>query len=159
MENGNEGAVRKVEPKGGLIAYLKHPHWHLIMVHFPISAFLGSFGFMVLHLFTDTDAFELAGYVTLIAGAAVMIPTSVSGWYSWKVKFKGYRTDVFVKKIRTAFVMIVISLVIVLYRTIFVTDTIDIYHEVWHVTFFVGASLLMLGATIEGYYGGKLNHR
>lgn len=155
VEETKKGAV----PMGGLITYLKHPHWHLIFVHFPISAFLGSFGFMVLHLFLYHDVFELAGYVCLIAGAAVMIPTTLSGWYAWKGRFKGYRTEIFVKKIRTSFVMIALSTGVVLYRTFFVADIIDIYHEIWHTLFFVCSILLMVGATIEGYYGGRLNHR
>lgn len=140
-------------------AYLKHPHWHLILVHFPISAFLGSFGFMVLHLFTETNAFELAGFVALTAGAAVMIPTTVSGWIAWKSRFKGSRSSTFDRKIRIAFIMIVISTVMVLYRAFFFTDRQDILHDAWHLLFFVGTILLLIGATAEGYYGGKLNHR
>ena len=142
-----------------LIAYLKHPHWHLILVHFPISAFLGSFGFMVLHMITETDAFELAGYVTLLAGAAVMIPTTISGWFAWKSRYKGYKSNIFLMKIRVSIAMIVVSSVLVLDRTFFVTDAWDVNHEIWHILFFTGTTMLIAGAGAEGYFGGRLNHR
>ena len=134
-------------------------HWHVLFVHFPISAFLGSFGFMVLHLITQTDCFELSTFVALILGAVVMIPTTVTGWTTWKKSYKGYRSKIFLSKIRISFAMIAISVALVLYRAIFVTEVIDLHHEIWHVSFYVGGTLLFIGAVAEGYFGGRLNHR
>jgi len=133
-ENGGEGAnksqsntkIRDV----GQAKYKYKWHWHILFVHFPISAFLGSFGFMVLHLITQTDCFELSTFVALILGAVVMIPTTVTGWTTWKKSYKGYRSKIFLSKIRISFAMIAISVALVLYRAIFVTEVIDLHHEI-----------------------------
>jgi hypothetical protein len=134
-------------------------HWHVLLVHFPTAAFLGSFAFMVLHLFTQTTCFETSTYIILISGAVVMIPTTISGWITWKKKYKGAKGKIFNNKIRISFAMIAVSIIMVLYRTIFVTDVIDAFHNFWHYLFYAGGALLFLGAVAEGFFGGRLNHR
>lgn len=64
-------------------------HWHVILVHFPTSFFVASAGFIVLHLFTEPACFELAGYLTLIAGTVMILPSTLSGWLTWKGRYKG----------------------------------------------------------------------
>ena len=134
-------------------------HWHVLFVHFPISAFLGSFTFMVLHLITQTSCFELSAFMALIAGAFVMIPTTISGWITWKKKYKGTKGKIFLNKIRISFAMIVVSIGMVIYRSTFVTEDLDVLHNAWHFLFYVGGTLLFVGAVAEGYFGGRLNHR
>lgn len=154
-----EATISSPAPRAGHTAYRYQIHWHLLLIHFPISAFLGSYVFMVLHLILQTSCFELAAYVALIAGAVVMIPTTVTGWTTWKKKYQGIRGKIFARKINISFAMIAISIVLVIYRSIFVTGRLDILHNIWHVLYFLGATLLFLGAVEEGYYGGRLNHR
>ncbi len=134
-------------------------HWHVLLVHFPTSAFLGSFVFMVLHLVTMTTCFELSAFVSLILGALVMIPTTISGWITWKRKYKGIKGKIFLNKIRISFSMIVVSIGMVIYRSTFVTEDLDVLHNAWHFLFYVGGTLLFVGAVAEGYFGGRLNHR
>jgi hypothetical protein len=134
-------------------------HWHVALTHFPISAFLGSFTFMTLHVIGGHACYSLAAYVSLIAGAAVMIPTTLTGWFAWKKSFHGARVTLFVNKIRISFAMIIISIALVLYQTLFPIGRLDIWRFYGHFFYFAGVVLLLLGASAEGYYGGRLSHR
>ena len=130
-------------------------HWHVIFTHFPISFFMVSAGFMALHLFTETECFELAGFVSLVAGTVMMIPTAVTGWTTWKSRYKGANTYLFRYKIRIAFAMIALSIVLLIARAFLVNTE----HNIWHIAFGICFLLLFIGAMAEGYYGGRLNHR
>lgn len=134
-------------------------HWHVVFTHFPVSFFLAAFGFMVLHLFTQTSCFELANYVALFAGAVAMVPTTLTGWFAWKRRYKGLRSGIFLNKIRISYAMIGVSFALVAYRSIVIIQFADILHNLWHALYFAGVVMLMLGAAAEGYYGGRLHHR
>jgi uncharacterized membrane protein len=54
-------------------------HWHVLFTHFPIGAFSGAFTFMLLHLITKNRCYDLAAYVSLIAGVVVLVPTTATG--------------------------------------------------------------------------------
>ena len=127
-----------------------HVRWHLLLVHFPISLFGVAFLFQVLHLFFAPACFTLATTVVILIGAVAMIPTTTSGWSTWKHKYKGGVTLLFKRKIVTAYVMLAISILLTIWRFIFdFTDeptTVDIH----------GRTFLILGAVTEGYYGGNL---
>ena len=134
-------------------------HWHVLLVHFPIASFLGSFTFMSLHLLTRNSCFALAAYVSLIAGAIIMLPTTATGWITWKKNYKGSMGKLFLNKIRISFGMIGLSIVLVIYQTILPFDVLDVSHRLGHFLYFGGVTLLMMGAAAEGYYGGRLHHR
>ena len=134
-------------------------HLHVLFTHFPAAFFIGSFGFMLLHIFTHTACFELAAYVGLIAGAVAMVPTTVTGWYTWKGRYKGLKGTLFLSKIRISLVMLTISFALVIYRAINQIVFLDIAHNIWHALYFIGVILLTAGSIAEGYYGGRLNHR
>jgi hypothetical protein len=144
------------EQQGRRAVLLKYKiHWHVVFTHFPISFFVLSFGFMVLHLATWKACFELAAYIGLIAGAGVMLPTTLSGWLTWKGRYKGMKGRMFIYKIRIAFAMIALSVLLVAARSAFPRAL----HEEWLWLYALGTLLLMTGAIAEGYYGGRLNHR
>jgi len=77
----------------------EHMHWHVVLTHFPISFFMVSAGFMVLHMFTLTGCFEIAAFLSLLAGTVMLIPTAATGWSTWKSKYKGANTKIFRYKI------------------------------------------------------------
>jgi len=129
-------------------------HWHVLFTHFPVSAFLGSAGFMSLYLVTHQTCFELAAYIALMAGAVVMVPTTLTGWLTWKSNYKGALTRIFLYKIRISFAMMVVCLALVIWRSVFARHPYDI----WLPLYAIGVFLLLLGAMTEGYYGGRLNH-
>ncbi len=130
-------------------------HWHVVFTHFPISFFMVSAGFMLLHIFTMTDCFELAAFISLIAGAAVMIPTTLTGWWTWRNKYKSAKIKLFQYKINISFAMIGLSVLLIALRFLLM----GISHLLWHITFGIGFVFLFVGAMTEGYYGGRLNHR
>jgi uncharacterized membrane protein len=133
--------------------------WHLLLVHFPISLYGVGFLFQILHKIFSPDAFTLATSVVILCGSIVMIPTTISGWSTWKRKYKGSNTFLFRRKIITAFVMWGVSVILTTWRllaySIFLNEP-DLYED-W--LFMFGTFLLIIGSVIEGYYGGKLTHR
>jgi uncharacterized membrane protein len=133
-------------------------HWHALAVHFPISLFSTAFMFQLLHFFSHPDCFELSANVALVVGTAVMIPTLWSGWVDWRKHYKAARGKIFLRKIRTGFAMLVVSLGVSLWRSLWASFTTDI-PGAQHIIFFAFVSLLILGSIVEGYYGGRLGHR
>lgn len=130
-------------------------HWHVLFTHFPVSLIMSSAGFMIAHVFTNVSCFELAGYITLISSAAILLPTTVSGWVDWKRKYKGAHTKTFIYKTRIAYAMLAVSIILIALRNIFLPAE----HTIWHFVYAGGFVLLFIGALAEGYYGGRLNHR
>lgn len=137
-------------------AVLKYKiHWHVLFTHFPVSFFMISFGFMVLHLVTRDHCYEIAASLSLFAGLVILVPTAISGWLTWKGSYKGMKGKIFIYKIRVAVFMIICSLILVLARILLP----DELHMVWMWIYPTGITLLMLGSMVEGFYGGRLNHR
>ncbi len=133
-------------------------HWHVLFVHFPISLFGAAFGFQVLHLFTNPSCFELATNVALLAGVAMLLPTVWTGWWTWKGRYRRAKGFIFRWKIRTAWWMAVIGVAILAWRIIAFGAFVDVPESPAHWIYLAGNTLLMVGAVIEGYYGGRLNH-
>ena len=136
-------------------------HVHVMTTHFPISLFGAAFLFQILHLFPHqlTACFEVATNVTLLAATVTMIPTTLSGWSTWKTKYKGAHILTFQRKITIAFAMLGFSVVLAIWRVSFIGIFEDIPYGTWHWLYLAGNTLLILGAVAEGYYGGHLNHR
>ena len=138
------------------ITILKYKiHWHVVFTHFPIAFFVLSAGFMVLHLATGKACHESAAFLSLAAGAFITIPTLLTGWRTWKDRYKGMKGKIFIYKIRIAFAMLAGSWVLVASR-VFLKGWLQ---EIWLAAYAAGIILLALGSMAEGYYGGRLNHR
>lgn len=143
------------------IAFKYRIHWHVALIHFPISFFMAAFIFQVLHLLPHrlSSAFEVATNVMLIAGTVALVPATWTGWYTWRGRYRSIRAIIFQRKIVTSFVMLGISIVLTLWRTAFLPAFEDVPYGVWHWFYFAGNILLMMGASLEGFYGVRLNHR
>jgi uncharacterized membrane protein len=133
-------------------------HWHVALTHFPISLFGTAFLFQVLHLFIFKKEFELSATVCVLAGAASIVPAIASGWLTWKHHYHGARVRLFLRKIWVAFGMLVVSAPLAVWRIVLYhlgseADGID------HYIFFVLTAVLIAGAILEGYLGGRLSHR
>jgi uncharacterized membrane protein len=136
-----------------------HVHWHILIIHFPISFYVVAFSFQILHLFSRPECFEASTNVALIGGTIVMIPTTLTGWRTWKTRYHGAHVLIFQRKIIIAFILLGLSILLTVWR-VALYDTFENSHaSVMHWTYLFGNSLLMLGAAAEGYYGGRLNHR
>ena len=134
-------------------------HWHVFLTHFPISLFGTAFAFQVLHLFMDARCFEIATNVTLLGGAITLAPTVLSGWVEWKTHFRGFRSPIFKKKIVTASAMLALSVPLVVWRIAALGLFEEAPESPGHWVYLAGNAGLILGAIIEGYYGGRLTHR
>lgn len=134
-------------------------HWHVVLTHFPTSAFLGVFVFTSLHLLTRSACYVLASYVSLLLGAAAMLPLTATGWFTWKRAYKGFKSRLFLNKIWISAGMIGVSLSMALYQTLHPFHVLDLANDLGHVFWLAGALLLVSGAAVEGYFGGQLHHR
>jgi len=133
-------------------------HWHVALTHFPISLFGTAFLFQFLHLFMFSREFELAATVCILGGAASVIPAALSGWLTWKKRYHGAATRLFRRKILIAIAMLVVSLPLAVWRVVLYylgkeADGVD------HYVFFILCFLLVAGAVVEGFYGGRLSHK
>ena len=137
----------------------RRTHWHVLLTHFPISMFAGAFGFQILHLFLAPACFELATNVALMGGTAMLLPTAATGWSEWKTHYHGAKGLIFKRKITTAFVMAALSLPLVVWRIAALGLFQEARESPAHWIYLAGNTFLILGAVIEGYYGGRLNHR
>lgn len=137
-----------------------HVHWHPFFTHFPISMFGTAFLFQVLHFFYAPECFELATVATFSLGTLAMIPTTWTGWTTWKKKFKGRPARIFTGKIYLAFGMLAFSIGVSVWRVVlhWPLDTVILTHTE-HVAYFILVTLLIAGAGAEGYYGGRLRPR
>lgn len=88
-----------------------------------------------------------------------MIPTTLTGWFTWKNRYKGAKVPLFKRKITIAFIMVAYSIALVIWRLVFYNITTDLLNGTAHWFYLVATGVLPLGAVAEGYYGGKLNHR
>jgi len=135
-------------------------HWHVIATHFPLSLFAAAFGFQVLHLFASPACFDLASNIMLLAGLAVMLPTTLTGWLTWKSKYKGAWVPLFRKKIMIACGIILFSAALISWRLAAYGITADIPDDNYtHWIFLVATALPPFAAMFEGMLGGRLNHR
>jgi hypothetical protein len=133
-------------------------HWHVALTHVPISLFGTAFLFQFLHFFMFSQPFELATTVCILVGAASMIPATLSGWFTWKRHYHGAKAKLFRRKIAVAFAMIAVSAPLAAWRVVLYSLGAQA-QGVDHYAFFAFTALLIAGAALEGYYGGRLSHR
>jgi uncharacterized membrane protein len=133
-------------------------HWHVIIIHFPISFFTAAFGFQVLHLFFQPVCFELATTIALIGGALALFPTIITGWFSWRKNYKSARTKIFTRKIAIALFMLVFSIGLLATR-IPVAILGETHTMEEHFLYMAGTTVLIICSVLEGLFGGLLNHR
>jgi hypothetical protein len=87
-----------------------------------------------------------------------MIPAIVSGWITWKRHYHGAKGAIFRRKIIVAFGMLAVSIPLAVWRLALYylgkeADGVD------HYAFFFFTTSLIAGAVLEGYLGGRFNHR
>jgi uncharacterized membrane protein len=133
-------------------------HWHVLLTHFPLSLFGVAFFFQILHLFVFPKCFELATTIVLVAGAASLIPTTMTGIHTWKHSYNASNAPLFRKKIAIAAAVLPISIALAVWRIAYIgtlqIPTVGVVH--WF--YLGGITILILGAGVEGFYGGQLNH-
>lgn len=146
--------------RGG-IRFSYRIHWHVWLTHFPISFFTAAFIFQILHLIPHplSGTFEVATNVMLIAGTAVLIPVTWTGWFTWKDRYNGVRASIFQRKINVSFAMLALSIGLTIWRTAYLPAFEDVPEGVAHWMYLAGNVLLMAGSVVEGFYGIRLTHK
>jgi hypothetical protein len=103
--------------------------------------------------------FEHATNLALFAGTIIMVPTTWSGWESWKKDYNGVQGKIFRIKIKLAFFILCLGAILTVWRFLFfgiyTMETFDLRHWIY----LTGNLFLLFGAIVEGFYGGRLNHR
>jgi len=133
-------------------------HWHVPFTHFPISFFGAAFLFQVLHLFMAPLCFELATNVMLLGGTIMLAPTIWTGYMEWHGRYHRARGTIFSRKIRTAMALAALSLPLVVWRILALGLFQEARESPGHWIYLAGNGGLILGAIVEGYYGGRLTH-
>jgi len=136
-----------------------HLHWHVFLTHFPLSLISITFAFQVLHLFAYPECFELSSNILLVAGVASLVPTTWTGYHTWKHQYKAARASIFRKKIIIAVVLLMIGIPLCAWRIIYIGSSPQAVRPSIHWTYFLGTMLMIVGAILEGYFGGRLTHR
>ena len=136
-----------------------HLHWHVFLTHFPLSLISITFAFQVLHLFAYPECFELASNILLVAGVASLVPTTWTGYHTWKHQYNAARASIFQQKIIIAVVLLMIGIPLCAWRIIYVGSSPQAVRPSIHWTYFLGTMLMIVGAILEGYFGGRLTHR
>ncbi len=134
-------------------------HWHVFFIHFPISFFVAAFTFQILHLFVAPACLELATNFALIGAIVTLIPAVWTGWLEWKSRYRGFLSPIFRWKIWTAAGLLVLSVPLITWRIVALGIFEEARVQPAHLIYLAGNLLLILGALIEGFQGGRLNHR
>jgi len=142
------------KPDKPLVAFKYRFHWHVILSHFPMSFFIVSAMFVVPPLLGHPSSFQLAAYVSLVAGTVMMFPTTITGWRTWKGHYRGARGMIFRCKRRIAYAMLGLSVSLVVLGSFLVPGRRDALFFVYA----AGMFALLLGSVAEGFYGERLNH-
>lgn len=136
-----------------------HLHWHVFLTHFPLSLLSMTFVFQLLHLFSYPQCFELASNVLLVAGVSSLVPTTWTGYHTWKHQYHAARASIFTQKIIIAVVLLLIGIPLCAWRIIYIGSSPQAVRPGIHWTYFLGTALMIIGAILEGYLGGRLTHR
>jgi uncharacterized membrane protein len=134
-------------------------HWHVLLTHFPLSLISVSFLFQLLHLYAFSQCFELASNVLLVLGVASLVPTTWTGYHTWKRHYNGARASIFRRKILIAAALLLVGVPLCTWRMIYGGSQAEAARSSIHWPYFIGTGFMIVGAILEGYYGGRLSHR
>ena len=134
-------------------------HWHVFLTHFPLSLLGVALLFQLLHLYASPECYELASTVTLVLGVTALIPTTITGYATWKKQYSGATATVFRRKILLSIAMLVVGIPLSVWRIIYVGTSVEATLPSIHWPYFFGTVLMCIGAILEGFYGGQLSHR
>lgn len=133
-------------------------HWHVLLTHFPLSLFGVAFLFQILHIFVFPKCFELATNIVLVGGAVTLVPSTITGLHTWKKNYNSSNAPLFRKKIVIAIALLIISSSLAVWRIAYIGTLGSASTGVVPWLYLAGITILILGAGIEGFYGGQLNH-
>lgn len=129
-------------------------HLHPISVHSPNGIIPMAVIFLVPAILLNSQSFASAAYYSLLFVLLAMPPVMISGYITWKNKYRGTRTSLFTMKIAAAFVATVTLLVLVVWKTVQPDVLSNASPGRW--PFLLLALLLLVSVGLAGHLGGKL---
>lgn len=113
-----EGRAQERPQKRDWKKLIAKAHLHPIMVHFPNALFPVSLTLLGLNYYTGERSFEMASFYTLIFGTLAVPGAIATGLFSWKTRFRGRVTRIFVEKILWSIVLLILSTICILLRSL-----------------------------------------
>ncbi len=89
----------------------------------------------------------------------MLFPAIATGWWEWKIHYHGVKGLIFKRKIVTAFGMAALSVPLTVWRIAALGIFQEAHKSPEHWIYLAGNTLLILGAVLEGFHGGRLNHK
>jgi predicted heme/steroid binding protein/uncharacterized membrane protein len=137
-----------------LVRWLQKLHLHPISVHFSIAYSLAVPLLSIMYVLTGEISFETAAYYMLLLGFLSAPVAVLSGFFSWKVTYKGRINRIFTRKLTFATVLLVIITLCFFWRTLN-SNIIMASTDLSFIYLSMIVSLIPM-VTILGYYGGKI---
>lgn len=129
-------------------------HLHPIMVHFPNALFPVALILLGLSYWTGDRSFEMASFYTLTFGTLAVPWAIATGLFSWKTRFRGNVTRIFVEKIVWSILLLILSIITILLRGLMPDIATQASMAGWiYVGLMVSLTLLVVRL---GFLGGKL---
>ena len=156
VDDANPQAPESSAPRfyNYLADFLYKNHAHPISVHFPNGVLPVTVVFVALTLFTGYAALGEAAYFNLIAVFLAMPLVLLSGFISWKKRYKGMVTRTFVTKIVCGSIVTLIALILLIWRY---NDPGVLHSDSPARWLFLVMHFFMLAAAgLAGHLGGKL---
>ncbi len=139
---------------GMFTALMSKHHAHPISTHFPNGVLPVTVLFLVLSLVLTGLGLETAAFYNLVVAALSMPLVLFSGYVDWRLRYKGYMSPVFKKKIGSAAVAAVLVWGLTIWRIVD-TDVAAAGEAARWIYLLV--HLVMVGAVgYAGYLGGRL---
>lgn len=133
----------------------KWPYMHPIPVHFPQALFPAAFVALLVYLLTGRAEFEASVHVMTLLGLLSTPLTIASGFFDWKIRYRGQLTRVFKIKIVGASVLFMLALAtVLLHLRNPALNGLPLDREGWF--YFALLAACQVDCVILGYYGGRL---
>jgi len=132
------------------------PHLHPMMVHFPQALFPVAFASLIVALVTGNPLFESGALTAVMFGLLSSPPCILTGYFDWKLRYKGAMTPVFRIKSWGSFCLVFLAAAALALRLLH-PEIAGMAIGTWPVILYAS----LLGAStatcvVLGYYGGRL---
>ncbi len=139
---------------GQLAQLVLENHLHPISVHSPNGIVPMAVLFLALALFFGLQSFDSAAYYSLCFTLLTMPPVLMTGYITWKNKYNGVKTSLFITKIAASGVAISVLFILVVWRTINQDILTQASSGRW--LFLLLSLILLISVGVAGHLGGQL---
>jgi len=146
------------EPFTGLFGFLARQlsrhHAHPISVHIPNGVLPAALVFLLAGWLLGSPVLERAAFYNLVLVALAMPAVLLTGYVDWKIRFRGYRSALFMTKFACAAVVGIGSIVLLIWGSL--TPEATAAGGAAHWSFVIGHLVVVGAAILAGFLGGRL---